>query len=157
MNPMRAHPGAEPAALGYLCAPSDKRDALAHELYAAEGIDLARVIGLGVALGIDRAEFTACVNAQETQAELARQQAQFRDAGLGGLPATFVESEFIKGFNEGQLRSAVDRAVGGGLALDIRWLVGLVMALVGVPALLGLQNARKRGAVGLGVPARTDR
>ena len=132
MRPLPGHPGADPAARGYICTPEDKKDALAHKLYTTEAgkLNRAHVSVIATELGVDPAPFQRCLDSEETQATLDEHSKLFKEAGLKGVPATFVEDELIKGADVVALVRAVKRAAagdgGGGPG------VGYMLALLGI-------------------------
>lgn len=138
MVPLRSHPGAEPSALGYLCAPEANREALAAALYHREPgpLTLEEVVDLAEPLGVPRAPFATCLTREETAQRLEEEKALFAEAALRGLPSTFVEQELVVGADASTLRGAIVRAVEGHSAeggIDLRYMFALLaMIVVGV-------------------------
>jgi protein-disulfide isomerase len=138
MVPLRGHPGAEPAALAYLCAPAAGRDALAHALYEA---DPSQLTPKGVAimskeLGLDHKALAKCMEAEQTRATLDADMQLFTDAALRGLPSIFVGKRLIGGADEPGVWAAIDAArAGGSSGTDIKWMFALLLVLgLGVSA-----------------------
>jgi uncharacterized membrane protein/protein-disulfide isomerase len=142
MVPLRGHPGAEPAARGYLCVPPDAREAMADALYNAEALESKGVALMAKQLGHD---IGACMQSDETSAKVEADKAMFQNAGLSGLPSTYVERELVRGADEPQLIEAVDRGLGGGnRGADVRWLFAFLALLwIGV---MGVSVKAARGA-----------
>lgn len=140
MKPLRGHAGAEPAALAYLCAPEDKRDAMADRLYAGSSAELTPkgVVLIGKELGLDSKELARCMTSEQTRTRLADEGALFATAQLRGLPSLFVDDELVQGADEPAFRAAVERGLsgGGGGGTPIVWMfvfVGiLAFGVVGV-------------------------
>jgi uncharacterized membrane protein len=135
MVPLPGHLGAEPSALGYLCAPQAAREALADALYHREPgpLSLAEVVDLAEPLGVPRGPFVACLKSDETRQRLEAEKDLFQQAALRGLPSTFVEQELVVGADEATLRGAVERALEGHSAeggIDLRYMFALVALLV---------------------------
>ncbi|MDI3283272.1 vitamin K epoxide reductase family protein [Polyangium sp. 15x6] len=116
MMPLSGHPGAEPAALAYLCTPLPKRETVADELYAAEPEALTRENIpklLAQKTGLDAEGLASCMNAPETRAELERDKKLFEDLGGRGLPFTFVGKRVVLGFNPDRVEMAMTQELGG--------------------------------------------
>jgi hypothetical protein len=128
MAPLEFHPGAEPAALGYLCMPEDKRDELADLLYAADEVHLTTpgVLEMARTLGADGDAFSACVSSKATADQLAADKKLFHDAGGSGLPTTFVGRNVVVGYNAERYARVIARTDAGPLELPLWGLFGLV-------------------------------
>jgi uncharacterized membrane protein len=115
MMPLPSHPGAEPAALAYLCAPDDKKDAVADKLYEAEPLLLTTdgVLGIAEGAGVDREKLAACMKAPATRARLLADVKLFDELGGRGLPFTFVGRRVVLGFNPERLQMAVESELSG--------------------------------------------
>lgn len=112
MVPLEIHPGAVPAALAYLCTPEPLRDRMAARLYAAKPDELAheKVAALGKELGLDEAEFSACLASDAKRAEIKRDRELFEAVGGGGIPLTYVGTTPIRGARPQLLDEALARA-----------------------------------------------
>ena len=97
MAPLEFHPGAEPAALGYLCTPENRRDELAELLYAANETHLTTpgVVEMARLLGVDGEAVEACMNSSEGRDRLAAEKKIFQAAGGAGLPTTYIGRNVI--------------------------------------------------------------
>ncbi|MEJ7734132.1 MAG: vitamin K epoxide reductase family protein [Polyangiaceae bacterium] len=148
MKPLSMHPGAMPAAIAYLCAPEDKREAMAGALYEAEDTELtARGVALLAGrLGFDAAAFAECVESDRTRQRLREDAELYDRLGPRGLPLTFVNARTIVGFDEPKIRRAVAvEAGGGGIGLPTWSLFVVVGAMCAIASALTLRSAR-RGA-----------
>ena len=135
MMPLSHHPGAEPAALAYLCTPPAAQEAMASALYEAERGKLTNkgVLLLAKELGLDTRAMAKCVTTPETRAKLDAHMDLFKASQLKGLPSTFVGKQLIAGANKPLLMSAIDDGVGsdgesGGM--EIQWMFALLAALL---------------------------
>jgi protein-disulfide isomerase len=137
MAPLSFHPGAEPAALGYLCTDPSRQEAMAALLYAAKPNRLNErdVAALAVKAGEPSAEAAlACMRSEETKAELAAQKATFEAAGGTGLPTTWVGDRVVKGYRPDAIARALEaEANGTGIGLPV-WTMFLAAAVVGAVA-----------------------
>jgi uncharacterized membrane protein/predicted DsbA family dithiol-disulfide isomerase len=133
MMPMHFHPGAKPAALAYMCMPEDKLEAAAERFYTARVAELtpSGVIEIAGQIGLNPNQFALCMADPETQTRLAHHQTIFRNADLGGVPASYVNAELVKGADPIAMKSALNRAQGGdGGGSDVIWMflfIGLVV------------------------------
>lgn len=113
MVPLPMHPGALPAALGYLCTPTDKREEIADALYKAtdEELTFEGVVELMRSKGLTDVEATkACFIAEDTKSKLEADSQLFDDLGVRGLPTTWVGSTMVRGAQADVVISAVDNA-----------------------------------------------
>jgi uncharacterized membrane protein/predicted DsbA family dithiol-disulfide isomerase len=137
MVPLDMHPGAKPAALAYLCMPEDEREEAANRFYKAENAKLTPkgVVEIGEELGADPSALSQCMADRKTLAKIEQDKTIFRNAGLSGVPTTYVNAELVRGADVVALKSALDRAGGGdGGGSDVVWLfvfIGLVVMGVG--------------------------
>lgn len=143
MNPLSGHPGAEPAALAYLCTPEPLREAVADKLYAATPDKLTPegAVLLAVSAGADATAMTECTKSAETKAKLEAEKKLFGELGGRGLPFTFVGKRVVLGANAEGLESAVASELAGEHFSLPLWAMFVVLGLVFV------------GAVGLTVDA----
>jgi len=138
MMPLGGHPGAEPAALGYLCAPLDKREPVADLLYAAGPEELTRegVPALVAKAGLSADAVAACMKSPQTVAALERDKKLFEDLGGRGLPFTFVGRRVVLGFNPVRVDEAMQQELGGDrLALPL-WGMFVVLGMAFLAAAL---------------------
>ncbi|MFO0590625.1 MAG: vitamin K epoxide reductase family protein [Polyangiaceae bacterium] len=116
MKPLSGHPGAMPAAKAWVCAPLDKRDAVASALYETEPEHLktTELVGLATKLGLgDPDAYAACMKAKSTEDAIDRDAQEFSQIKGRGLPFTYVNSRQIIGFNPDKLTTSVERELGG--------------------------------------------
>jgi uncharacterized membrane protein len=108
-------PGAEPAALAFLCTPEPLRDQMADKLYKADSAKLTPdgTLGLALGLGVDPVKFTGCLVAAETKAILEEDKKLFDELGGKGLPFTFVGKRVVLGAHADGIRAAVARELSG--------------------------------------------
>jgi predicted DsbA family dithiol-disulfide isomerase/uncharacterized membrane protein len=143
MMPLSFHPGAEPAARGYLCTPPELRDQMARHLYEAMPQDLTPngVGRIATELGLDLRSFGRCMDAATTDEQLENDREIFRAAGLRGLPATIVGREVITGAQPDAVRAAVQRAEnGGGGGLRVEWMLLAIGLATTIAAVLSLRH-----------------
>ncbi len=109
MMPLSGHPGAEPAALVYLCTPENLREAVADKLYTAPSDKLTPegTIVLAATAGADAAALSLCVKSPETLAKLDADKKLFDELGGRGLPFTFVGKRVVLGFNPDRIQAAI--------------------------------------------------
>ncbi|MDI1443815.1 vitamin K epoxide reductase family protein [Polyangium sp. 6x1] len=116
MMPLSGHPGAEPAALAYLCTPAPKRETVADQLYTAEPEQLTREklpALVAPKAGLDVDALASCMKAPETMAELERDKKLFEELGGRGLPFTFVGKRVVLGYNPERVDMAMTQELGG--------------------------------------------
>lgn len=153
MSPLASHPGAEPAARAYLCAPPKAKDAVAHQLYRASpgALDDDGTTELVSDLGLDAAAFRACLGDPQTAQRLAADMALFEEAGLRGLPSTYVNDQLVEGADVPAFLTAIDRQLDGRAGPSLMWMF-VVLGLAGTAAcaagLLDALRARGRSATG---------
>ncbi len=115
--PMPANEHSDTAAAAALCA--DDRglgDEMADYLMHAPAVDPETVTAIGVSLGMDRDEFSACIGAPKTMERIRESQEAAVDSGVRGLPTIYIGRERFEGvFDEtADLRAAIDRAIARG-------------------------------------------
>jgi uncharacterized membrane protein/predicted DsbA family dithiol-disulfide isomerase len=147
MVPLPFHPGAEPAARAYLCVPEPLRERMADALYRAEPetMSSAGVAALATGLGCDAAAFAACYSARATGEQIAADLRAFEQAGLEGLPSTYVERELVLGADDETLRAALARA-GRPAGSEARAALGLLGVVSAAMAAVSLFVAWRRRA-----------
>lgn len=144
MMPLSGHPGAEPAALVYLCTPEPLREAVADKLYTATTDKLTPegTIILAASAGADAAELSLCVKSPETRAKLDADKKLFESLGGHGLPFTFVGKRVVSGANIPGLESAVERELSGEhLALPV-WAMFALLGAAFVGAIVVTVGAK---------------
>lgn len=96
--PLDGHPHARGAALAVLCAEAtNKAEPMADFLFATEDLSSDAIRKGAAGLGLDLGAFDSCLRAPETEARLAREIAVVKEAGLEGLPTTYVGGRRIVG------------------------------------------------------------
>ncbi|HRI65968.1 MAG TPA: vitamin K epoxide reductase family protein [Polyangium sp.] len=115
MVPLPGHPGAEPAALTYLCTPKALQPAVADKLYSAKPAELTTegTAVLAGSVGVDVGELGVCVRSPETRAKLEADKKVYEELGGPGLPYTYVGKRAILGANADGLKAAVERGLSG--------------------------------------------
>jgi uncharacterized membrane protein len=137
MMPLSGHPGAEPAALVYLCAPENLREAVADKLYHAEPPKLTPdgAMAFGISAGVDAQSLSTCLQSPETRAKLEADKKLFDELGGRGLPFTFVGKRVVLGANVDGLKKAVARELSGNHPSLPVW---LMFALIGAGFVLAI-------------------
>lgn len=101
MVPLPFHPGAMPAALGYICSPEDKAEAMAEALYTAppEQLTYMGVLEIARQIGVpDTEALRVCMAEPTSKARVELETEFFFDQlGGGGLPTTYVGKTMIRG------------------------------------------------------------
>jgi predicted DsbA family dithiol-disulfide isomerase len=113
--PLESHEHARDAALAALCAePSGKADALADFLFTTEDLSVAAIGRAAAELGLEPAAFERCLAAPATSERLAREMKAVHEAGLQGLPTTYVGGRRLIGAqSDDTFRAALERAARG--------------------------------------------
>lgn len=130
MMPLSGHPGAEPAALAFLCTPEPLKEAVADKLYEALPDQLTPdgAVELAVSAGVDAAMMRGCVKKPETKALLAADKKLFEEVGGRGLPYMFVGKRVVIGFNPERLDSALAQEMSGSQFALPLWLMFFLLA-----------------------------
>jgi uncharacterized membrane protein len=155
MVPLAGHPGARPAALGYLCAPADKREEMAHALYTAKNEDLtysgvSKIIeDLGFAQGDAIAE---CFHNAESKATIEADGKLFDETGGEGLPTTWVGANMIRGALGHMVISSLDRTTAANPIQIPGWVLYFAGSLV-IVGIVGFSWARPMSANEDGKPS----
>ncbi|MFO0761880.1 MAG: vitamin K epoxide reductase family protein [Byssovorax sp.] len=130
MMPLSGHPGAFPAALAYVCAPAEKKPAVAAALYEMPVETLhkkAILADLPGKLGLDAEAFSRCLDAPETRAQIDQDRALFEKVEGAALPLTYVGPRVILGFSPDRLENAVAMELTGPHpSLRLGWLFALL-------------------------------
>lgn len=115
MNPLASHPGAEPAALVYLCTPEAKREDVADKLYTAPVEELTKegTLKLAASVGVDADALASCIDKKETRERLEEEKKLFEELGGRGLPFTFIGRRVVLGANVDLAISAAERELAG--------------------------------------------
>lgn len=110
--PLESHEHARDAALAALCAePSGKADLLADFLFTTDDLSVPAIQRRAAELGIDPAAFDSCRAAPETKARLEAEMKAVADAGLEGLPTTYVGGKRLVGAqSDDSFKAALERA-----------------------------------------------
>jgi predicted DsbA family dithiol-disulfide isomerase/uncharacterized membrane protein len=115
MVPLDSHFYAVPAAMAYCAADAQGfGDQMAKELFAAKPEDLNPAGGeaIAVRLGLDVAKFREAFASEALQQRIKQDMADWREAGLDGLPTIFIGSQKLEGSNHSSdaLLAAIERA-----------------------------------------------
>lgn len=113
--PLDSHEYARDAALAALCAePSGKAEAMADFLFTTEDLSVAAISRAAGELGIDPQQFERCLAAPATSERLTREIRAVHEAGLQGLPTTYVGGRLLVGAqSDDAFRAALERASRG--------------------------------------------
>jgi protein-disulfide isomerase/uncharacterized membrane protein len=113
--PLDSHEHARGAAFAAVCADEQgKGEPMADLLFSADDLTAEGNRASASKLGLDLATFDRCVDAKSTAARVERESAILRNAGLKGLPTTYVGDEEIVGAqSEETFRDAFERAARG--------------------------------------------
>lgn len=148
MMPLSGHPGAEPAALAYLCTPEPLKEAVADKLYEAPAENLTPdgTIAIAVSAGVDAAMMRGCVKKAETRALLAADKKLFEDVGGRGLPYMFVGPRVVIGHNPERLASAVSAELSGSTFSLPLWLMFFLLVDVFLGTIVMTEVMARRAA-----------
>ena len=142
MRPLASHPGAEPAALAYLCTPDAQREDMAKLLYGGTPGELnpPTIKLMAASVGVDGPSYDRCLEDPATRGRLEEESRLFKEAQLRGLPSTFVEDELVLGADVKAFEAAVAHALEGQQeGLPVRY---MVLLLAGVFAAAGAWSLR---------------
>ena len=118
--PLSGHPQARPAAEAAHCAHEQGKFWAYHDALFAQAPDLkpSDYMVLAERLGLNPAEFTACLAGTRPKAAVVRDLAEAQGLGLSGTPTFFINGRYLAGFQSLEtLRRHIDRellAVGNG-------------------------------------------
>ncbi len=115
MVPLKMHQHARGAAAAYLCAEKQNHgEAMANELFTATSMNDAALNRIAASVGLDMAQFDACVKSPDVEASIKKSEELFERLGLKGIPATYVNDEEIMGSRPASVfREAFERAARG--------------------------------------------
>lgn len=113
--PLQSHPFAQGAAQAQICAREQgKGDELADKLFSSEDLRPATNRAAAQALGVELGAYDRCIASGHADQVIAAESKILRDAGLQGLPTTYVGAKMIVGAQpEEVFRDAFDRAERG--------------------------------------------
>jgi protein-disulfide isomerase len=138
--PLEMHPDAKPAARAALCAEAQgKGEKLADRLVEIE-LSSSNIRRAAVDVGVDVGAFDRCLESQEPDKRIAADTKLLEDAGMEGLPTTYIGGKRLLGVvSEAALRDAFDRAARneapGGVPGSLYG--GVALALAGLAAWFG--------------------
>jgi protein-disulfide isomerase len=110
--PLSSHPQARPAAEAAHCAHEQGKFWAYHDALFAQAPDLkaSDYVTLADRVGLNQAEFTACLAGTRPKAAVARDLADAQGLGLSGTPTFFINGRYLSGFQSLEtLRQHVDR------------------------------------------------
>ncbi|MEK6605988.1 MAG: thioredoxin domain-containing protein, partial [Nitrospirota bacterium] len=110
--PLSSHPQARPAAEAAHCAHEQGKFWAYHDALFAQAPDLktSDYVTLADRLGLNQAEFTACLTGTRPKAAVARDLADAQGLGLSGTPTFFINGRYLSGFQSLEtLRQYIDR------------------------------------------------
>jgi protein-disulfide isomerase len=98
--PLSSHPQARPAAEAAHCAHEQGKFWAYHDALFAQAPDLKPTdyVTLADRLGLNPAEFTACLAGTRPKAAVARDLADAQGLGLSGTPTFFINGRYLSGF-----------------------------------------------------------
>lgn len=133
--PLESHEYARDAALAALCAePSGKADELADFLFTTDDLSVPAIRRKASELGIDPGAFDRCRAAPATEERLKAEMKAVYDAGLEGLPTTYVGGKRLVGAqSDDSFKAALERAA---RAEDETGVPGWAYALVVLASIL---------------------
>ncbi len=96
--PLDSHPEALPTAIGHVCARAQgKGEEFADKLLRAQHLGAIPSRLTARAFNLDLEKYDACVEAPETLKEVEKERQVLRDAGMAGLPTTYIGSRRLLG------------------------------------------------------------
>jgi protein-disulfide isomerase len=110
--PLSSHPQARPAAEAAHCAHEQGQFWAYHDALFAQAPDLktSDYVTLADQLGLNPAEFTACLAGTRPKAAVARDLADAQGLGLSGTPTFFINGRYLSGFQSLEtLRQHIER------------------------------------------------
>ncbi len=110
--PLSSHPQARPAAEAAHCAHEQGKFWAYHDALFAQAPDLktSDYVTLANRLGLNQAEFTACLAGTRPKAAVARDLADAQGLGLSGTPTFFINGRYLSGFQSLEtLRQHIER------------------------------------------------
>ncbi len=156
MVPFASHRGALPAAQLYVCAPTERREEVAHALYSAPTDTLTRegVLALATKAGLDPKAVATCLDSPDTEARIEADRALHEAVGGSGIPMTVVGSTRVMGNDPVGLAAAFDAERSGSRRTELppAGLYALVAALAA-----GVSAITRSGARGVSAPRPAER
>jgi protein-disulfide isomerase len=147
--PANVHPNALPAARAHVCAEAQgKGEVLADVLFRID-LEPRAIRRAAVATGLDVRAFDACIADTKTDARIEEQQKRLKDAGMQGLPTTYIGGERLVGLvDEADLIDAIESAARdeSGHGVPTPLYLALIGALVAVVVWLGRARAPRSAA-----------
>jgi len=131
--PLKSHPFAHGAAQAQVCAREQgKGDPMADRLFAAEDLSPAHNRELAKELGVELTAYDRCISSGAADKLIEAESKILIDAGLQGLPTTYVGAKTIIGAqSETVFRDAFDRAAAGegdrGIPASVYWPLCLLL------------------------------
>ena len=160
MVPLAFHFGARPAAAAYLCAPADKRDKVAHELYTmnTKNMTYDGVLEVLTAQAAGDADSLAqCLKAEGTEAKIESDSELFDAVGAKGLPTTWVGGTQVVGAASPTVIALLER--GGSPIPSVQlplWLMFVAAAAVVGGVVVWNERRPRRAPGGSAVPEPSD-
>lgn len=150
--PLDSHPGARPAARAALCAEAQgKGEPMADALFEAESLTPAGNRAIALRLGVDAARYDACLVDPATDARIDADRRLLLEAGLLGLPTTYVGERRLVGAQPDEaFRDALEVASRPGVSSGVG---AAPFALLVFGAGVGLLFAGRRRAAPLATSA----
>jgi len=141
--PLPSHPNAKDAARAAICAePSGQGESYADFLFTTEDLSREALIAEAARRGMERAAFERCLAAPETDRRIEREIAVLREAGMQGLPTTYIGSHrFVGAVSEEVLKDAIDRAARGSSERGVPGWIYLVL-IAGIAAVVVVRRGQ---------------
>jgi protein-disulfide isomerase len=110
------HPSDEQGARAIVCAGGQgKREAMVHDLYNAPfwpNVDRANCESVAAKMGLDLAAYRKCLDAPETEAQVAKDGAAIAEAMLSWVPVTFVGHDRFDGNATAEaIKASIEKAL----------------------------------------------
>jgi protein-disulfide isomerase len=111
--PLPQHRHAEQAAHAHCCAEEAGAGAvMADELFAAKAVDTTDCEAIAARLGLDLAQFRACVASPHIRDRVVADRADASAVNVRGLPTYWIDEERFEGVHDGEvLRASLERAL----------------------------------------------
>jgi predicted DsbA family dithiol-disulfide isomerase len=129
--PLTSHQFARDAARAHVCADRQgKGEQFGDLLFEQELLGGAAQRQAARKLGLDLVEFERCLRSPETDARIDRESKILIDAGLDGLPTTYIGPAKLVGLQpEEYFRDAYERAARGLGGAGVPWFAYVIVAL----------------------------
>lgn len=137
--PLEQHEQAEPAARAYICASAQNKADLMADALVRANFEKTPPRDVASGLGLDMTSFDRCLDDPATANRIERETQVLVDAGMMGLPTTYVgDRRFVgtKSFEE--LKKAMDRAARPSKSLAVPLPIYLALLVCAIAAVTWL-------------------